>query len=252
MINPMSLSNRTIIVTGASSGLGRATSIMLSQLGAKVVLVGRNSDQLQNTLDLMEGNSHSIKPFDLLQLNDIQDWIKDIAAEVGLINGLVHSAGIVATLPMRIIKLQKFEEMIKVNYLSAVALTKVLRLKKVKGCPMSIVLYSSAAGLTGIPGLTAYSGSKGALIAFSRSAAKELASEEIRINTIAPGHVMTEMVEQTKASMGEKQFAELEARYPLGLGQPKDIANATAFLLSDASRWITGTTMLVDGGSLTN
>ncbi len=247
----MDMSGHVIIVTGASSGLGRATSIFLSNLGATIILVGRNTGQLEQTMKMLKGSGHFIKPFDLKNTDNVQDWLKEISGETGPFNGLVHSAGIVATLPLRTTKLSRFEEMLQVNYLSAVALTKAFRLKGIKGTPASIVLFSSAAGLTGIPGLTAYSGSKGALIAFCRSASKELAGEGIRINTIAPGHVMTEMVEKTKAAMGEKQFTELESKYPLGLGRPEHIANAAAFLLSKASRWITGTTMLVDGGSLT-
>jgi len=251
MINPMDLSGRIIMLTGASSGLGRETAILLSQLGVCVILVGRNEEQLNKTLSLMEGDKHYIKPFDLKKVDEIPKWMKLIAAETGPLSGLVHSAGIVATLPLRGTSIKKMEEIMRVNFTSAVNLTKAIRLKDVRAKSISIVYVSAVAGLVGTPGLCAYSASKGALISFCRSAAVELSNEGIRINTVAPGHVMTEMVEKTKNILSADHFEALVAKYPLGLGTPRDVANAVAFLLADTARWITGTTMVVDGGILT-
>ena len=250
MINPMDLSCRIIMVTGASSGLGRETSILLSQLGAHVILVGRNEEQLNKTLSLMEGDRHYIKPFDLKKVDEIPKWMKLIAAETGPLRGLVHSAGISATLPLRGTSTKKLEEIMCVNFTAAVNLTKAIRLKGIRAESVSIVYISSVAGLGGEPGLTAYSASKGALLSFCRSAAVELANEGIRINSVAPGQVMTEMGKKTEATLPPEHFKALEAKHPLGFGKSRDVANAVAFLLADTAKWITGTTMVVDGGYL--
>ncbi|MDL1984177.1 MAG: SDR family oxidoreductase [Deltaproteobacteria bacterium] len=251
MINPMDLSGRIIMVTGASSGLGREASILLSQLGAHVILVGRNEEQLNKTLSLMEGDRHYIKPFDLKEVDEIPKWMKAIAAETGPLSGLVHSAGISATLPLRGTSTKKLEEIMRVNFTAAMNLTKAIRLKGIRAKSVSIVCISSVVGLAGTPGLSAYSASKGALISFCRSAAVELANEGIRINSVAPGHVMTEMGEKTRDTLPPEHFKALEAKHPLGFGTPRDVANAVAFLLADTGKWITGTTMVVDGGILT-
>jgi len=248
MINPMDISGRIIMVTGASSGLGREISILLSQLGSHVILVGRNEEQLNKTLSLMEGDKHYIKSFDLKEVDEITKWMKAIAYETGSLSGLVHSAGISATLPLRGTSTKKLEDIMRINFTAAVNLTKAIRLKGVRAKSVSIVYISSVAGLGGEPGLTAYSASKGALLSFCRSAAVELANEGIRINSVTPGYVMTEMGKKTKSTLSFEHFKALEAKHPLGFGTPRDVANAVAFLLADTARWITGTTMVVDGG----
>jgi NAD(P)-dependent dehydrogenase (short-subunit alcohol dehydrogenase family) len=251
MINPMDLSGRNIIVTGASSGLGRETSILLSQLGAHVVLVGRNETEMQKTLSLMEGSDHYVKIFDLTEVDEISKWMKAIATEIGPLSGLVHSAGISVTLPLRGTSTKMLEEIMRINFTAAVNLTKAIRLKGVRAESVSIVYITSLAGLTGTPGLSVYSGSKGALISFCRSAAVELAKEGVRINSVAPGLIMTEMGEKTKTILPTEHFEALEEKHPMGFGSPIDVANAVAFLLADTGKWITGTTLVVDGGFLT-
>lgn len=251
MINPMDLSGRNIMVTGASSGLGRETSILLSQLGAHVILVGRNETELQKTLSLMEGSDHYLKIFDLTEVDEMSKWMKAITTAIGQLSGLVHSAGISVTLPLRGTSTKMLEKIMRINFIAAVNLTKAIRLKGVRAESVSIVYITSLAGLTGTPGLSVYSASKGALISFCRSAAVELAKEGIRINSVAPGLIMTEMGEKTKTILPTEHFKELEEKHPLGLGSPIDVANAVAFLLADTSKWITGTTLLVDGGFLT-
>jgi NAD(P)-dependent dehydrogenase (short-subunit alcohol dehydrogenase family) len=248
MINPLDVSGRCFLVTGASSGLGREIAILLSQLGARVILVGRNKKELLKTVKMMEGENHVIKPFDLRDVDKIPRWLKDSGKETGPLDGLVHSAGVAITLPLRALNRNRIEETMDINFYAALILTKAFRQKGVCSNGGSVVYISSVAGLIGVPGLSAYSSSKGALNAMCKSLAMELAKEKIRINCVAPGHVMTEIYKKTKTILPPENFEALEAAHPLGLGQPRDVANAVVFLLGDAGRWITGTTMVVDGG----
>jgi len=248
MRNPMDLTGRTILVTGASSGLGRATSLLLGRLGARLVLVARNVEKLQQTAAMLEDPAHRVEPFDLTRADEIAGWMKTLAAEVGPLGGLVHSAGVHATLPLRMLTAKRIDRLMQVNFTAAVCLTKGFRQKDVCGPPAGVVFLSSVMGLVGQPGVSAYAASKGALIAVARSLALELAAEGIRVNCVAPGQVQTEMAQTQQASLTEEQFAAIEAMHPLGIGRPEDVAHAVAFLLADTGRWITGTTLTVDGG----
>ena len=186
---------------------------------------------------------------DLVQLGDgISVWMKEIAKSVGPLHGLVHSAGVHQALPLRFQSTEQLDTVMRINFLAAVQLAKGFRQRNVCTSPSSIVFLSSVMGLVGQPGVSAYSASKGALIALSRSLALELVADGIRVNCVAPGQVRTEMAEQQQQSLTAEQFAAIEARHPLGLGRPSDVASAIAFLLADTGRWITGTTLVVDGG----
>ncbi len=246
--NPFDLTGRSILVTGASSGIGRDTAVMLSQLGARVVATGRSTDQLESTRDAMTPGSHGIEPFDLGQLEGIQAWVKNLAVRYGPFTGLVHAAGVRTTTPLRTLSVDALHHAFRVNVDSGVFLTKALRQKGCHDGASSIVLLSSAAGLVGGPAIAAYAASKAALIGLTKSLAIELAAEGIRVNCIAPGMVQTGMTEQIRQRVGDEQFAALVAEHPLGLGTARDIACAAAYLLSDAARWVTGTTLVVDGG----
>ena len=248
MLNPMSLSDRTILVTGASSGLGRETSILLSRLGAKVVLVGRNMDQLQGTVAKLEGARCRVQTFDLNQLGEINDWLKRVGTEEGGLSGLVHCAGVQMTRPLRVTTLDNIDQVLRVNFLAATQLAKSFRQRGVCKKPASIVFVSSIMGQIGLPALSIYSASKGALDGFCRSLALEYAAEEIRVNCVSPGHVRTEMTESVEKQMPAEHYETLRAAHPLGFGEPIDVANSIAFLLADTGRWITGTTLVVDGG----
>jgi NAD(P)-dependent dehydrogenase (short-subunit alcohol dehydrogenase family) len=248
MWNPMNLSGRTILVTGASSGLGRACSVLLSRLGATPVLAGRNPEQLQATADLLEGRPHRIERFDLGAPEAIGPWLKGLAQETGVLAGLVHSAGLQTTRPLRLLSVESVDELMRVNFAAAVQLIKGFRQRGVCAAPASVVFLSSIMGIVGQPGVAAYAASKGALIALTKSLALELAPEKIRVNCVAPGHVRTEMAQRLEASLTPEQFQAIEKMHPLGLGRPEDVANAVAFLLADTGRWITGTTLVVDGG----
>jgi NAD(P)-dependent dehydrogenase (short-subunit alcohol dehydrogenase family) len=244
-VNPLSLQGKTILVTGASSGIGRETAILLSELDAKVIIGGRDVKRLEETRELLYGSGHRVESFDLAAAESIPGWIKQIAVETGPLHGLVHSAGIQHTIPLRVLTATKTEELMHTNFTSAVMLVKGFRQKDccVKGS--SIVLLSSVAGLKGKPALSVYSASKAALIGFGRAAAMELAVEGIRLNCVAPAYIKTEMVQEQFTA---EQLEALGRMHPLGIGNPRDVANAIAFLLADTGRWITGTTLVVDGG----
>ena len=242
------MQGRTVLVTGASSGIGRETAILLSELGATVILAGRDVPRLEETRARMQGSVHRVESFDLTTAAAIPGWIKQIAAETGPIHGLVHSAGMHQAIPLRILTASKAEELMSINFTSAVMLVKGFRQK---GCAVpgsSIVLLSSVAALAGQPAISIYSASKAALIGFGRAAAMELAGEGIRVNCIAPGYVATEMAEGLREKLTPEQFESIQRMHPLGIGRPRDVAHAIAFLLADTGRWITGTTLVVDGG----
>jgi len=249
MINPMQLENLTILVTGASSGIGRETAVLLSKLGASLILVGRNEEQLIKTRSLLDGTLHRISAFDLSNYDEIPHWIKEISSVAGPLHGLVHSAGVQFTRPLRIMSSESIEELMRVNVTAAIFLAKAFRQKGVYASEGgSLVYLSSVMGFVGQPGQSAYSASKGALVSLAKSLALELAREKIRVNCIAPAIVSTEMSEKMFEQLSPEQVSHIKAMHPLGLGQPRDVANAIAFLLADTARWITGTTLVVDGG----
>lgn len=248
MYNPMDMSGRTILVTGASSGIGRETAILLSQLGARLILVARNQDNLANTKKLLSGNGHFIEPYDLLETDAIPEWLKNITEKYGQLDGLVHCAGLHLSKPVRTLKYADFKKTFDLNVASAIGLAKAFRQKNVCHSNSSIVFLSSAVGLVGQPGVSAYSASKGALISLTKSLALEFVCENIRVNCIAPGVVNSVMTEKIFAMMTEEQINNIKKMHPLGIGELKDVANAIAFLLADTSRWITGSVLTVDGG----
>ncbi len=246
--NPLLLRERNILVTGASSGIGRETAIVLSELEAKIILTGRDRARLEQTLGKMQGSGHRVEVFDLSDCEAIPAWLRGITLQTGPLHGLVHSAGIQQTIPLRVVTAAKIEDLLRTNVTSAIMLVKAFRQK---GCSVnggSAVLLASAAGLAGQSGITAYSASKAALMGFTRSAAMEIAPEGLRLNCLAPGYVVTEMIESLRDNLSDDQFRIIQEKHPLGLGKARDVALAAAFLLADTARWITGTTLVVDGG----
>jgi NAD(P)-dependent dehydrogenase (short-subunit alcohol dehydrogenase family) len=249
MDNPLDLGGKTILVTGASAGIGRSTALLLSRLGARVVLSGRSLDRLQETAGQMEGAGHHIAALDLMNPNEIPAWIAEVLEVVGPLSGLAHCAGTGPMIPLRFLRLEQLEEVMRVNFYAAAALTKEFTRKRTYQPGASIVYVASVAGILGTPARTAYSASKGALIAFAKSAAMELAKSGIRVNCVAPSYVQTDMYEKSTASLTPEQLATLvESTQPLGLGTPLDVANVIAFLLADTGKWITGSVLAVDGG----
>lgn len=252
MLNPMDMSGRTVLVTGASSGIGRETAILLSRLGARIVLVARDQGRLEETASQLApstaGAAHCVEPFDLNSTDEISKWLKRIAGETGVLHGFVHSAGMQVTKPVRFLDLATIEATFHINFLAGFALAKAFMQKGVRSDGASLVFLSSVMGSVGQPGISAYAASKGALNALVKSLAMEFARERVRVNCVAPAHVRTEMAEQVEAALTQNQFEAIEAMHPLGIGSPTDVAHAIAFLLADTGRWITGTTLFVDGG----
>jgi NAD(P)-dependent dehydrogenase (short-subunit alcohol dehydrogenase family) len=227
-------------VTGASSGIGRQTSILLSQLGANLILVGRDEPRLEETARALDQHDrHRVEPFDLGAVNDVPGWLKRLTAETGALSGLVHSAGLHLAKPVAYLRSEDLDSVLGINVKVAIALARGFRQK---GCSVpngSLVFLASVVGLVGQPGVAAYAASKGAVIALTRSLALEMVRDRIRVNCVAPGYVQTEMSER---------FAAIEAMHPLGIGNALDVAHAIAFLLAKTGCWITGTALVVDGG----
>ena len=249
MINPMDLKGKNIIVTGASSGIGKGIAVLLSKLGANVIMVARNEERLKETYTKLEPGNHSYFVFDLNNLDGIESLISNACCDGIKLNGLVHSAGISLTMPLQYLKLRDLQNIMTVNFYSFVELVKHFSKRKYNDNGGSAVAISSISSMVGARGLTAYCASKGALESAVRTMALELAPKKIRINSIAPGMIETQIYDDLKEIVNDKDFeAELRKRQILGIGKPEDVANAAAFLLSDASRFITGTSMIVDGG----
>ena len=251
MYNPFSLENKVIIVTGASSGIGAQCAIDCSKMGARVVLVARNEERLKQTLEQCEEPSrHMILPFDLSSSDGLKESIKDVVAKVGKINGVVNCAGMSSVTPLKLVTDELLDQFFRTNVYSAINLSKeVTRIgnyDKEHGC--SIIFFASIMGLCGEKCKTMYSATKGALIAAARSMACELAKNKVRVNVVSPGAIETPINAKLPHMADPELRKELEEKHLLGLGECSDIANACIYLLSDASKWVTGQNIVVDGG----
>lgn len=244
LYNPFSLEGKTVLVTGSTSGIGRATAIACSKMGAKVVVTGRNEERAKETLDLLSGDGHSYVIADLSST----EGIDKLVAEVPVLHGCVNNAGINVVQLVPFIKHDDMNKLFFVNVEAPIYLThRLVKTKKlVKGS--SVVFTSSIGQRIVAPGNSLYSASKGAVSAFMRNAAIDLASKKIRCNSVAPGMVETPLKEG-KSVVTAEQWEINRQLYPLGrFGQPEDVANAIIYLLSDASSWVTGTEIVIDGG----
>lgn len=242
------LTGRTILITGASSGIGRAAAVAASRHGARLVLLARRAEALDDVLTELEGDGHIAVPFDVTQTDAIAGTLRDVVAQTGSLDGLLHAAGAHATTPLRAVSAKKVDELFALNVTTALIFAKAFRHPSVRGADPSIVLMSSAVGLTGEAGVSAYAASKAAVAALARSLALEVAREGIRVNSIAAGVVRTAMTEQMRANVGSTGWDAIAAAHPLGIGTADDVADAALYLLSPASRWVTGTALVVDGG----
>lgn len=246
-MNPFSLEGKTILVTGASSGIGRGIAIACAQMGGTVILNGRNEERLQETLSMMEGKDHQILVGDLAQQEDLQR----MADTLPELQGWVNSAGIPKVCPIKHFDRNDVEEIFNTNITSTMLLLSMLMKKKKLRRGASVVLISSISGVyVGTAGDTSYCASKGAVNGFTKGAAIELAGQGIRINSINPGLVPTSILDLAKAKSGDTHVVDtMMEKYPLKrLGKPDDIGNGAVYLLSDASSWITGQNLVIDGG----
>lgn len=247
MYNPFSLEGRTVLVTGASSGIGRGIALACAKAGAVLVISGRNEERLEETFSSLEGDGHKRIVADLSQ----QDGIERLIVEMPEVDGFVYSAGVLKISPAQAVKRNLLEETLNVNACAPILLTSALvKSKKIKK-GASIVFVSSLSGVfIGGVGESAYSASKGALSGFMKTAALELATKQIRVNTVCPALVPTNLSVQYHDVVPEDELkAEIATKYPLKrMGTVDDVANSVMFLLSDASSWITGVDLVLDGG----
>ena len=236
-----SLAGKTILVTGASSGLGASTAINCSRAGAKVIITGRNRDRLNETFSQLEGKENQLFVFDLCHKEKISDFCLNLQS----LDGISLCAGITRTIPVKFIKQEDIDDIFSTNILSSMILVQTLLKQKKINEGGSIVFISSISSFYADKGNAIYAASKGAINSFSRVLALELSARGIRSNCIQPGFIPTRL-------LGDRVTAEqLEIerqKYPLGFGKAEDIANGMIYLLSDASKWVTGTTLTIDGG----
>ena len=250
MKNPFSLEGKNILITGASSGIGRQCAIFCSEMGANVILVARDEERLQGTLGQLRNGNHIYYSQDITDYEEMEPLIADAVLKLGEISGVVHSAGAEMTLPINMLKAQKFEEVYSINVIAPFNISRIVSKKKYIADSASFVFISSIMAQVGQPGKIGYCSSKGALVAGAKAMALELANKNIRVNSILPGMVKSEMSLGLLNMLSEEACADIESMHPLGLGRVEDVANACAYLLSDASKWITGTSLVVDGGYL--
>ena len=244
MYNPFSLEGKTILVTGASSGIGRAVAIECSRLGAVVFLTARNEARLRETLATMEGRGHQYIVADLTD----EDAIKVLAEQLPQLDGVVLNAGIGGLIPTQAITAAKLQEMQQINLNAPILLTRSLVKKRKLNNPSSIVFTSSVAGIyrTSV-GNAIYATTKCGIDAFMRTAALELASRGIRCNSVNPAMVETDLIKNLP--IGEDERKNNLSHYPLGrYGKPEEVAYVIIYLLSDASAWTTGSAIKIDGG----
>ncbi len=245
-ITPFHLENKTILVTGASSGIGRQVAISASEMGATLILNGRNEVELKNTLSQLKGNGHKIFIADLLKQEERDELTRTIPS----LDGMVHCAGIVKPFPIKFLDQQKLEETMKLNYESPVLMTSGFLKQKKINKDASLIFLSSVSGQHPHKGGATYAGSKAALESFVKVLALELYVQGIRANCISPGMVKTAMYDQAEIEMSKEDMDKHVSKYPLGVGLPTDVAHTAIFLLSPAARWITGINITLDGGLL--
>jgi len=247
--NNLNLNNKNIIITGASSGIGRQCAITFSQFGANIILIARNKERTKKTFKELRKGNHIFIVQDITQYDKLEEIVSSTVEKIGKISGFVHSAGIEMILPLKGMQPSYYEKMFAINVIAGFEVAKIISKKRYldeKGA--SFVFISSVMAILGQPGRVGYCSSKGALISGIKAMALELAKKNIRVNCILPGVVKTEMSNEMFRRLSEESKKEIVDMHPLGLGMPEDIANASAFLLSDASRWMTGSNLIVDGG----
>jgi len=240
---------KSVMVTGASSGIGSAVAIELSRHGARLILSGRDQERLARSLSRLANTGHHTLPIDLRDHTNLFSAITSLREKVGPLYGICHSAGVVETRPLSSNSVNVVQGILSVNLIAALELTRAVCHRGVMDEGGGSVLFiSSAYAHVGMPGQSAYSASKGAICAVVRSLAVELARRRIRVNSISPGLVETDMAKRSFALLSREQIEQLRNAHPLGVGTPEDVARAAVFLLAPENRWITGIDLRVDGG----
>ena len=239
-------SEQRFIVTGASSGLGEATALLLNELGATVIAVARREDKLS---EMKAKSKHPENMFievkDLTKdIENLPQYLKALKEKYGKFQGMAYCAGLGGIHPLRTVDMETMQKTFAINYFAPVFMTKgFVDKRNNNGKGSSIVCIASAGGIHCDPGMTCYSGSKGALIASMQSIAREVAPMGVRVNCVSPTLIQTDMAGEI-----ERQYA--EGKYPLDLGEPEDVANMIVYLLSDKAKWLTAQNYIIDCGAI--
>ncbi|MFZ2339343.1 MAG: SDR family oxidoreductase [Bacteroidales bacterium] len=243
-MNPFSLADKTILVTGASSGIGRAIAIVCANMGASLVITGRNPERLAETYSLMDGTNHTQHCADLT----VEEELQSLVSSLPPLDGMVSNAGIIKPLVVQSIEKEDVDEIMQVNAIAPIHLSRLLVQQKKLARGASLVYISSINGNDcAFYGSSLYAASKSALTGFMKSIALELAPRSIRVNCINPGMIETGLMKGSL--LGAKEHENDVAKYPLKrYGKPEEVAYAAVYLLSDASQWVTGSSLLIDGG----
>lgn len=244
----LNFDGKWVLVTGASSGIGRAIAIELSRQRARVILSGRDEGRLAETSRQLSADGHQVLLLDLVDHSRIVPAILKLRESIGRIYGLCHSAGVVETRPLSSNTVEVVQSMLTVHVLAGLELARAICRRDVIEEGGSVLFISSVYGRVGMPGQTGYSASKGAISAAVRALAVELARRKIRVNSISPGLVKTDMTQKALGLLSKEQVENLEQNHPLGVGAPEDVAKAAVFLLAPDNPWITGADLTVDGG----
>lgn len=243
--NPFSLEGKTILVTGASSGIGAQTAIDCSKMGASLIITGRNEERLNKTLETLEGEGHQAIVADLNNEEDIEKLVSSLPK----LNGVVLCAGVGFTLPFVFCTRPKFDDVFNINFFAPMELLRLLVKKKKVEAESSVVFVSSIGGVNVFNvGNSVYGASKGALNTMVKQIALEIAPKKIRVNSVNPGMINTKLIREGM-TLTEEQLKADEDRYPLKrYGEASDVSNGIIYLLSDASCWVTGHALVIDGG----
>ncbi len=243
MYNPFSLEGKHILVTGASSGIGRGICIDCSKMGATVHLMARNEQRLAETLSQMEGEGHQMHQVDLCD----KDVLTELVDSLPSLDGVVLCAGIIKTMPVKNISEDALEEIFNTNIMADIRMVSRMLKKKKLNKGASVIFISSVSTFNVKVGNSLYSATKGAVNSFAKAMALEVSKQNMRVNCIQPGFVPSSIL--SSGAIEEDAFLKFYAeRHPLGFGTPTDIANTCIYLLSDAARWVTGSVFTIDGG----
>jgi len=244
MVNPFSLAGKTILITGASSGIGRAAAVSCSQMGAVLIITGRNEARLSETFTMLEGHNHTCICADLI----VQDELDALIEQLPKLDGIVNVAGIAKPLVLQLTDAEDVNDILQINMLVPIHLTRLVLQNKKLNKGASLIYISSINGNNcAYIGSSIYAASKSALTGFMKGVALELAPRGIRANCINPGMIETDLL--NSASIGQDELDKDRMKYPLKrYGKPEEVANAVVYLLSDATQWMTGSSLLLDGG----
>lgn len=249
MQNLFDLKNKTVLITGASWGIGKSAAVVCSQLGADCILVDRNEKRLKETFDSLQDGNHCWFALDITKYTEFKDLVEDAVSKTNRISGFIHSADIEVFFPIEDTELHTYEKIFAVNVIAGFELAKhIIKKKNFNEDGGSLVFISSVMGSVDSPAKAAYCSSKGAITGGVKALALELPSRRIRVNCISPAMVNIGTTKALLAKINAEEKNGIMKSHPLGIGKPEDAAYSCAFLLSDSAKWITGIDLKVDGG----